>query len=122
FKLNQTISEKEFAHKIISGLKRMKSPILYEWVPGGLETMSSKELLTRDQAALLLLVAISEPLSKIEEEGYYKAALRLELIPDYIQNEIIEDRLLNRKEAYIILAHLLEKYLPANSNVDQEGI
>ncbi len=112
FSLNGTISEKEFAHKIVAGLKQMSAPILYEWVPGGLETMSSEKPLSRDQAAMLLLVATSKRLSEMQQDGYYTNAVKLELIPEIIQDKVKKDRLLDRGEAYTILAYFLEKYLP----------
>jgi hypothetical protein len=115
FRLKDTMSEREFAHKIVAGLKQMKAPILYEWVPGGLETMSSDNPLTRDQAAMLLLVAISKRLSEMKEDGFYINALKYDLIPDIIQTKVKADRLLERGEAYIILANFLEKYLPGQN-------
>lgn len=112
FKLGDYITEKEFAHLIVKGLQQRQAPILYEWVPGGLETMSSDDLLTRDQAAMLLLVAISKRISEIKEKEYYPTVIELGLIPNFIKKNIKKNRLLTRSEVYIILSNFLQKYPP----------
>ena len=83
-RLKEEISERDFAYIIIKGLRQQKAPILYEWVPGGLESVSTKEPLTRNQAAKLLLVATSRPISGLTSEGYYEKALEYGLIPEII--------------------------------------
>lgn len=114
FRLEEGISGREFAHLIVKGLKRREAPILYEWVPGGLETMSSEKPLSRNQAALLLLVAVSKRVSEMSPDEYYPRAVELGLIPSFIQETVRSDRLLSRKEAYIIIGDFLKKYpLPA---------
>lgn len=110
FRLGEEISEREFAHIIIKGLKQQDSPILYDWVPGGLETMSNNKPLTRDQAAMLLVVAISKPISDIEENEYFNKAIEYNLIPDIISTNIKEDRVLTRTEAYILISSFLQDY------------
>ncbi|MEJ6951681.1 FAD-dependent oxidoreductase [Natronospora cellulosivora (SeqCode)] len=109
FKLDSSISEKEFAHIIIKGLKQQDSAIFYEWVPGGLETMSTYQDLTRNQAAMLLLVAASQRIADLSQEEIYQKAIDLELIPELIQVKIEEDRILNRSEAYIIISSFLQQ-------------
>lgn len=109
-RLKEEISERDFAYIIIKGLRQQKAPILYEWVPGGLESVSTKEPLTRNQAAKLLLVATSRPISGLTSEGYYEKALEYGLIPEIIYRNIKEDRILNRAEAFVILSSFLQKY------------
>ncbi|MFW5982053.1 MAG: FAD-dependent oxidoreductase [Halanaerobiaceae bacterium] len=110
FKLESGISEKEFAHIIIKGLKQQDAPIFYSWVPGGLETMSTGQKLTRNQAAMLLLVANSQKISGLNPDEIYQKAIALGLIPEIIQENIERDRLLSRREAYIIISSFLQKY------------
>ncbi|QTL98386.1 FAD-dependent oxidoreductase [Iocasia frigidifontis] len=108
FKLKSTITERHFAHKIAEGLIRRQADILYEWVPGGLESVSSTQSLTRNQAAKLLLVAASKSIEGLSGDEYYHQAISNELIPDYIIENIRIDRVLNRREAYIILGSFLK--------------
>ncbi|MFW5981215.1 MAG: FAD-dependent oxidoreductase [bacterium] len=110
FRLETSISEKEFAHIIIKGLKQQSAPIFYEWVPGGLETMSTNDTLTRDRAAMLLLVAISQRIVDLSSEEIYQKAIEHDLIPEIIQKNIEKNRLLSRREAYILLSAFLQEY------------
>ncbi len=110
FCLDESISEREFAHMIIKGLKRREAPVLYEWVPGSLETLSSLKNLTRDQAAMLLLAAISKRVLLMDRVDYFPTACRERLIPEIIQKDIPVNRLLTRREAYMIIAHFLDQY------------
>lgn len=109
-RLKEEISERDFAYMIIKALRQQKSPILYEWVPGGLESVSTREPLTRNRAAVLLLVATSRPITNLSSEGYYQKALEYDLVPEIISSTIIEDRILNRAEAYVIISSFLQKY------------
>ena len=109
-RLKEEISERDFAYMIIKALRQQKSPILYEWVPGGLESVSTREPLTRNRAAMLLLVATSRPITNLSSEGYYQKALEYDLVPEIISSTIIEDRILNRAEAYVIISSFLQKY------------
>ncbi len=111
FRLEETISEKIFAHLLIKGLKRKKAEIFYEWIPGGLNTLSSDQALSRDKAAELLLAAISQPLAKINSNNY-ETAIAYNLIPEVLKNDLAEKHLLNRREAYIIAGHFLQQYNP----------
>lgn len=110
FRLKEEISERDFAYIIIKALRQQKAPILYEWVPGGLESVSSKEALTRNQAAMLLLVATSRPIANLTSEDYYRKALEYDLIPEIISANIKEDRILNRAEAYVLISSFMQKY------------
>jgi len=110
FKLEEYITEREFAHIIVKGLKRRDAPILYEWVPGGMDTMSNNQPLSRNRAAMLLLVAISKKISELSSDDYYSLAVELDLIPEIIQQTVLSNRLLNRREAYIIIGSFLKKY------------
>jgi hypothetical protein len=109
FRISEPISESNFAHMLIKGLKRRESPILYEWVPGSLETLSSENYLKRDKAAQLLLAACSQRVLNINESEYYPRAIEMQLIPDIISEKILDNRVLNRREAYIIIASFLRK-------------
>lgn len=106
FLLNDPITERDFAHLIVKGLKYRGAPILYEWVPGGLETMSTSNFLTRDSASLLLLVAVSKRVSKLNKEEFYPEAVKLGLISDGYKKDV---KLL-RKDAYQVLSTFLKKY------------
>lgn len=110
FRLNGNITEKEFAYLILKGLQMRRAPILYEWVPGSLETLSSNKLLTRDRAAMLLLAAISKRVLSMEKKTYFRKALQYGLFPELIINKINFNRQLTRKEAYIIAAHFIDLY------------
>lgn len=110
FLLDKEISEREFAHIIVKGLKQQEAAILYEWVPGGLETMSNNQALTRDKAAMLLMVAKSKRVSTINEDLYFQSAIEYNLIPKIICSNIKEDRFLTRAEAYILISSFLQKY------------
>ncbi len=115
FRLEDNISELFFANLLIKGLKRKDAEIFYEWVPGGLTTLSKKQPLSRDRAAMLLLAATSHRLSEINYDDYYNKALKLELIPDIIEKLVKNNRLLTRREAFIIAGNFLLKY-----NANQE--
>ncbi|MFW6381536.1 MAG: FAD-dependent oxidoreductase [Bacillota bacterium] len=110
FRLDQGLTEKEFAHMIVKGLKRRRAEIFYEWVPGSLETLSSQDQLTRDQASKLLLAAISKRVLEMDQDTYFRRAVEEGLVPAYIEGEVSEDRELTRKEAYIWLGSFLKKY------------
>lgn len=110
FQLEEFITEREFAHLIIKGLQRRKSPILYEWVPGSLETLSRKNKLTRDKAAELLLAATSHRISEIDKDKYFNKASTENLLADYIEKNIKINRLIDHREAYIIVSYFLQKY------------
>jgi hypothetical protein len=114
FKLEEYITEREFAHIIVKGLKRRDAPILYEWVPGGMETMSNNQPLSRNQAAMLLLVAVSKRISELSPDDYYSQAVELDLIPEMIQQTVSSNRHLNKREAYIIISSFLKKYPPSD--------
>ncbi len=116
FLLNKEMSEREFAHIIVKGLKQQKAEILYEWVPGGLETMSNNQPLTRNQAAMLLMVAISKRVADLNEDEYFQTAIEYDLIPEIIKFNIKENRLLSRAEAYILISSFLQKY-PINESL-----
>ena len=109
FKLNESITEYEFSQLLIKGMKRRKSPILYEWVPGGLESISSTEKLDRHNAYRLLLAASSHRIDKIETSNYYNVLKNEELIPIDFEKEVKDNRLLTRKEAYYLIGFFLKK-------------
>lgn len=110
FRLGETITEREFAHIIIKGLKQQSAPILYDWIPGGLEAVSSNVPLTRDQAAMILIAAVSKPISVIEPDEYFAKAYEYGLIADTIYENMKENRVLNRAEAYTLISFFLQKY------------
>ncbi|MFW6022634.1 MAG: FAD-dependent oxidoreductase [Halanaerobiaceae bacterium] len=114
FRLNQEISEKEFSHIIVKGLQQQDASILYDWVPGGMETMSSSNVLTRDRAAMLLMVAISKRISEIKKEDYFSSAVEYGIIDNYISENIKENRKLLRAEAYILISSFLQQFQAAD--------
>ncbi|MGM0445409.1 MAG: FAD-dependent oxidoreductase [Bacillota bacterium] len=109
FRLDETITEYEFSQLLIKGMKRRQSPILYKWVPGGLETISSRDKLDKNNAYRLLLAASSHRIDKLDSSNYYDVLLDENLIPDDIQEIIKENRLLKRKEAYYLIGYFLKQ-------------
>jgi len=109
FKLNETITEYEFSQLLIKGMKRRESPILYEWVPGGLESISSTEKLDRSNAYRLLLAASSHRIDNIASTNYFNILKNENLISKDIEKEIKDNRLLNRKEAYYLIGYFLKQ-------------
>ena len=122
FKLDIPMKEKEFAHILIKGLQRRKSPILYEWVPGSLETLSKKDKdLTLNRAAMLLLAATSHRVLEMKSKYYFETALKEGVLPKSNhnlyknnvaekQNKTDKNRILSHREAYIIIARFLGQY------------
>ena len=111
FKLQKSINEKEFSYILIKGLQRRKSPILYEWVPGSLETLSKKRTgLTLNRMAMLMLAATSHRVLDMDPKIYYKLACKEGLIPQYIQNNVDQNEVLTHREAYISISKFLNKY------------
>ena len=110
FQLNEKMSENDFAQMIIKGLKRRNAPILHEWVPGSLETLSTENKLTRSTAAKLLLAAESYRVLEMDENEYYKTAVNENLISDDTHQFIKDKTLIERREAYILLADFLQRY------------
>lgn len=110
FKLEKIISEKDFAHMIVKGLKQRKAPILYDWVPGSLETLSKKQPLTRNRTAMLLLAATSHRVLEMNKERYFPVATQEKLFPVNITKIISTNRSLTRREAYIIIGNFLSRY------------
>jgi hypothetical protein len=109
FRLNESITEYEFSQLLIKGMKRRQSPILYEWVPGGLESISSRDKLDKNNAYRLLLAASSHRIDKIDSSKYYNVLIKERLIPNDAEKIIKENRLLNRKEAYYLIGYFLKQ-------------
>ncbi len=110
FRLNNYITEKDFAYLLIKGLQRSKSPILYEWVAGSLESLSTGKELKRDKACELLLAATSHKLSEIDSDNYFEIVVDKGFMPKYIIENVKKNRFLNRAEVYIVISHFLNKY------------
>lgn len=110
FNLEEKISEREFAHIIIKGLKRKKAEILYEWVPGSLETLSTNNKLDLQNASKLLLAARSQRVLDMDNTLYLEKALEMDLLPLFIMDNINLKDFLTRRQAYIIIGYLLKKY------------
>ncbi len=112
FRLEEPVREIDFSYMLLKGLQERRAPILFEWVPGSLTTLSSKANLTRDRAAMLLLAATSHRVLEMNKEDYYTAAMAEDLLPDIIR----ENRQLNRRDVYIIVSYFLQRY-PVPENI-----
>jgi hypothetical protein len=122
FKLNETITEYEFSQLLIKGMKRRESPILYEWVPGGLESISSTSKLDKINAYRLLLAASSHRIDNIVKTNYFNVLKNEGLIPEDIEKDIKENRLLKRKEAYYLIGYFLKQEELSNQLKIYRGI
>jgi hypothetical protein len=110
FKLNIRPTEKEFTAVILKIMQKKEAEILYEWVPGSLETLSSSEKLTSTNALKLLLAAESQRVLEMDSKDYLKRAEELNLIPDSLNLIFSEDRLMSRKEMLLLAAHYLDRF------------
>ena len=110
FKLNTTPNEKEFIAIILKIMQKKEAENLYEWVPGSLETLSSKKKLSSQNALKLLLAAESQKVLEMNVKNYYKKAEKMDLIPKELKASLSKDKLLNRKEMLILAAHYLERF------------
>ena len=110
FKLNIPPTEKEFTAVILKILQKKEAEILYEWVPGSLETISKNQKLSTTSALKLLLAAESQRVLEMEQESYLKRAEELKLIPVVLKEIFVEDRIMSRKEMIILAADYLERF------------
>ena len=110
FKLNIPPTEKEFTAIVLKIMQKKEAEILYEWVPGSLETLSKKQKLSTTAALKLLLAAESQRVLEMEQENYLKRAEELELIPAALKEIFVEDRIMSRKEMIILAADYLERF------------
>jgi hypothetical protein len=110
FKLNIAPSEKEFTAVILKIMQKKEADILYEWVPGSLETLSKNIKLTTNNALKLLLAAESQRVLEMDQDNYYQRALELKLIPEELEDIFIEDRIMSRREMIILSAHYLDRF------------
>jgi hypothetical protein len=110
FKLNIPPTEKEFTAIVLKIMQKKEAEILYEWVPGSLETLSKKQKLSTTAALKLLLAAESQRVLEMDQENYLKRAEELELIPAALKEIFVEDRIMSRKEMIILAADYLERF------------
>jgi len=110
FKLNIKPSEKEFTAIILKIMQKKEAEILYEWVPGSLETLSSSQNLTTTNALKLILAAESQRVLEMEKREYKQKAAGMNLIPASLSGIFAEDRLMNRKEMILLAAHYLDRF------------
>ncbi|ACL69572.1 FAD-dependent oxidoreductase [Halothermothrix orenii] len=110
FKLTEIIREKQFAYIIIKGLRQRQAPNLCEWVPESIITLSTNSYLTRDRAAMLLLTACGEKVLNMEVDEYYNKACQMDLISNKFSKMVPDNRLLTRREAYMLLGYFLRKF------------
>ena len=109
FKLNSTITEYEFSQLLIKGMKRRDSKLLYEWVSGGLESISTLKKLDKINAYRLLLAASSHRVSEINKDNYFDILTVENLIPGDFNNNIKSNQNLTRKEAYYLIGYFLKQ-------------
>lgn len=111
FKLNEVPTERNFTAVILKIMQKKEAATLYEWVPGSLETLSSKDkLLTTTNALKLLLAAESQRVLEIPVAEYYQKAVELNLIPPSLLAEFNHDKKLKRSEMIILAAHFLDRF------------
>jgi hypothetical protein len=122
FKLKSTITEYEFSQLLIKGMKRRNSKLLYEWVPGGLESISTLKKLDKINAYRLLLAASSHRVSEIDKENYFNILAVENYVPDGFDNNINKDQNLTRKEAYYLVGYFLKQTSLAEQLIKYRGI
>lgn len=110
FKLNIRPTEKEFTAIILKIMQKKEAKILYEWVPGSLETLSNKQKLTTINALKLLLAAESQRVLEMERKEYFQKSSEMNLIPDSISEIFSKDRMMSRKEMILLAAHYLDRF------------
>ena len=110
FKLNISPTEKEFTAVILKIMQKKEAEILYEWVPGSLETLSSNQKLTTTNALKLLLAAESQRVLEMESRDYLKKAEEMKLIPDNLSGVFSEAGLISRKEMILLAANYLDRF------------
>lgn len=115
FKLGGKINQYEFTQMLLKGMKYRGSPLLYEWVPGSLETLSTLETLDKVNAYKFLLAASSHRVLEIDPNDYVKYLIEDNLIPKGFNESINKNRNLTREEAYYLIGYFLkQKPLPKN--------
>ncbi|MCF8001734.1 MAG: FAD-dependent oxidoreductase [Halanaerobiales bacterium] len=109
FKLDSKITEYEFSQLLIKGMKRRNSKLLYKWVPGGLESISTLNKLDKINAYRLLLAASSHRVSEINKDNYLDILTVENLVPSDFNNDINTNQGLTRKEAYYLVGYFLKQ-------------
>ncbi|MFN2339873.1 MAG: FAD-dependent oxidoreductase [Halanaerobium sp.] len=110
FKLNIRPTEKEFTAVVLKLMQKKEADILYEWVPGSLETLSQNQKLTTINALKLLLAAESQRVLEMERSEYFKKAAEMNLIPASLSGIFVDDRMMSRKEMILLAAHYLDRF------------
>lgn len=110
FKLEDKINEKTFTAMILKGMQRKETELLYEWVPGSLETLSKNRNLTSQNALKLLLAAMSRPVLKINPKDYFALADKLNIIPAEIRDVFKKNSVLQGREAIILAGHFINQF------------
>ncbi len=122
FKLKSSITEYEFSQLLIKGMKRRNSKLLYDWVPGGLESISTLKKLDKINAYRLLLAASSHRVSEIDKENYFNILAVENYVPDGFNNDIKKDQNLTRKEAYYLVGYFLKQTQLSEQLIKYRGI
>jgi len=110
FKIEEKINEKTFTAMILKGMQRKETKLLYEWVPGSLETLSKNRNLTSQNALKLLLAAMSRPVLKINSDDYFALADKLDIIPAEIRDVMKKNSILRGREALILAGHFINQF------------
>lgn len=106
--LEQVIKEKEFAFILTKGMKVRQAANYSEYLAGGLYSLSQYIPLYRNKACELLLAADGYWLAKVEDP--YEEALQNGFIPIELQESFLIDRLLTRRDVYLLVSHFLQRY------------
>lgn len=93
-----------------------------EWVPGGLESISTLEKLDKINAFRLLLAASSHRVSEINEVNYYNILLEEKLVPEDFGNKIKKQKKLTRKQAYYLIGYFLKQNELTEKLIKYRGI
>ncbi len=106
--LDNGIREREFAFLLMKGMKQRQADNYSEYLAGGLYSLSEYKPLYRDKVCELLLAAGGYWLAKVD--NVYQTALRDGFIPEILQDSLRDNRLITKRDAYILVSYFLKRY------------
>lgn len=118
-RLDQTITEREFAYLLSKGLRQRQAASFTEYLANSLYVMSSTSRpLNRHKASEMLLTAAGYRLSSHDDT--YLMALKSGFIPSDLDGSWreVKDRPLTRREIYKLAVPLFRRY-PVNENLSR---
>lgn len=114
--LERVIREREFAFILTKGMKVRQADNYTEYLAGGLYSLSTYAPLYRNKACELLLAAGGYWLAEVADP--YQTALDDGFIPATLMDSLREDRLLTRRDVYLLVNHFLQRY-PIPEQIEQ---